>query len=252
MPKVIKKKAVKQAETNDAKALMEKMQEIGAARRKQIMAITAAAVGVVIIGVALFAFARSAKNTASAYEYEGYRAFAGLNEKTPPPQNVRAGRAMESFMKAHATRPTPYSLMYVANSRFELGKFDEALAAYEELMSKFPSADIYLPLASHKAAVCAMMLGKNEIAMKYFDQILSYPTPSFKDVALVESAKLLERMGKPEEAKLKYEKILAEFPASPFADEAKIKTGKATIAPQGEQQGNSDNKAKGSKTPSRK
>ena len=41
----------------------------------------------------------------------------------------------------------------------------------------------------------------------------------------MESAKILEKEGKPDEAKLKYEELAKKFPNSPFNEEIKTKLG---------------------------
>ena len=68
-------------------------------------------------------------------------------------------------------------------------------------------------------------VNREEEALKSLDRLYAQQSEFYKDTALVESARILESIGKDDEAMKKYETILKQFPESPFADEARLKTG---------------------------
>jgi outer membrane protein assembly factor BamD (BamD/ComL family) len=60
-------------------------------------------------------------------------------------------------------------------------------------------------------------------AKKTLDILYNLKGDIYKDFALIEYAKLLEKEGKLDEAKKKYEELVTKFPNSPFKDDAKAK-----------------------------
>ena len=70
-----------------------------------------------------------------------------------------------------------------------------------------------------------MKKGDRDTALNLLDTIYHYKTGAFKDLALIESARILESMGKTAESEKKYEEITKNFPESPFLEEARAKLG---------------------------
>jgi tetratricopeptide (TPR) repeat protein len=70
-----------------------------------------------------------------------------------------------------------------------------------------------------------MYIQKGDIneAKKSLDLLYNLKTDIYKDFALIEYGRLLEKEGKMDEAKKKYEELAAKFPNSPFIDEIKPK-----------------------------
>ena len=61
-------------------------------------------------------------------------------------------------------------------------------------------------------------------AKKTLDALYNLKGDIYKDFALMEYASLLEKEGKPDEAKKKYEELTTKYPASPFLDKAKAQS----------------------------
>jgi TolA-binding protein len=70
-----------------------------------------------------------------------------------------------------------------------------------------------------------IMKGDLQEAKKTLNTLYNLKGDILKDFALMESAKILEKEGKPDEAKLKYEELAKKFPNSPFNEEIKTKLG---------------------------
>ena len=56
---------------------------------------------------------------------------------------------------------------------------------------------------------------------KTLDTLYNLKGDIYKDFALMEYARILEKEGKPDEAKEKYQELTTKYPDSPFLDKAK-------------------------------
>src|SRR4030042_1048241 len=75
----------------------------------------------------------------------------------------------------------------------------------------------------YKKALDIFKKGDINEATKTLDTLYSLNSDIYKDLALIEYGRLLEKAGKIEEAKKKYKELTTRFPNSPFMDEAKAK-----------------------------
>jgi tetratricopeptide (TPR) repeat protein len=236
MPKPIKKKLARPAPVDeDFDSVISKIGDAVEKRQRQLVAAAVAFLLVVAVSVGLYVYKASVRSEAQRLEYEGYKHYFGLYEQTPAPEAERLNRALESFQKAYEKRESPYSLLYVANCYFALGKYDDAVSTLWELNRKFPDDERFVPLAYYKMAMVQMKAGKNEDALKSLEVLYGYRTESYRDLALVEAARLLEDMGRTEEASEKYGLITRNYPGSFFFDEASAKSGKETEEEKGKE-----------------
>ncbi len=232
MPKAIKKKVTKPAKAEEGvkEALYGTKDYIRERQRIFLPVIIA----VVVIGIAaggFFIYRSHARSQAKALEYDGYRIFYGLYQKQPMQKEERYQKALEKFREADDLRRSAYSLYYIASCLYELGRYDEALKNLKELNQRFPDDEGLVPLSYYRMAVTSLRKGDKESALKSLDMLYQYKSAALRDLALVESARILESMGKTEEASKKYEEITKNFPDSPFADEARSKIGIKKEAP---------------------
>lgn len=224
MPKVIKKKTAKPAKTEEGvKNVLRDTKEFISARQKVIVPVVIAAVVAVIAVAGFFIYRSNMENRAAALEYEGYKLYYGLYMKQPLQKEERYQQALEKFRKAYETKKSPLSLFYIASCYYDLGKYDDALKTLKELNGRFPDDERFVPLSYYKMAMITLKKGDRDAALKLLDTLYNYRTGSFKDLALIESARILDASGKKEEAVKKYQEITKNFPESPFADEAKAK-----------------------------
>jgi TolA-binding protein len=67
--------------------------------------------------------------------------------------------------------------------------------------------------------------GDMENALNSLKNLSSIKNSPLQDVALMESGKILDHIGKKEEAKSKYKELINNFPKSALANEAKVRLG---------------------------
>ncbi len=224
MPKVIKKKVSKPAKAEEGvQHVIHDTREFIRKKQKILFPLVVAVV-ILVLGVAGFLVYRSnTQKEAAALEYEGYKLYYGLYQKQPFAKEDLYQKALEKFRKAYEKKKSPLSLFYMANCSYDLGKFDDALRTLKELNDRFPDDERFIPLSYYKMAVINLKKGDKETALKLLDTLYHYRTGSFKDLALMESARILDTMGKKDDSLKKYEELAKDFPNSPFVDEAKAK-----------------------------
>jgi predicted negative regulator of RcsB-dependent stress response len=227
MPKAIKKKVSKkeldagidvQDRIQDIKKVFEKKQKTLAAYGL----ITLSAV-IVIGGIAVYRF--NANTKAQQLEYEAYKTYYNLYQKTPLSGQEKAGKALELYQQAYEKRKSPRLLLAIADAYAELGKNDEALKTLEDFTKRFAREETLVPLALQKMAGIQIRKGNTAEALKTLDRIAAAPGDMLKDVVLVEKARILEKEGKKGEAAALYKELTEKYPASPYIEEAKGKTG---------------------------
>ncbi|MGD8351590.1 MAG: tetratricopeptide repeat protein [Nitrospirota bacterium] len=227
MPKPIKKRVVKQEARAEesVRSYMGRTAQVLEARGKQI-GIAALVVLVAAIAVAgFFMHQRSQEREAREAFYEGYKHYHALYDTKVLPRPDRLEKALASFRGSYGLKGSPEALMYIANSQHALGRHEESLASLEELLKTFPEDDVHVPLALYKAAMIKLKQGRPEEALGYLDRLYAAKGDSFKDLALAEAASILDSLGREDEAKEKYRALLELYPDSPFAEEARFKTG---------------------------
>ena len=233
MPKPIKRKVVKKrASEIEVKGVISRLKESAVKKKSSVMA---AAGAILIFAGAIagsFIYNSTIKNKAEKLEYEAYKMYYGLYQtqlgfesQRPVAGEEQYKKSLELFKKAYATKKSPVSLFYIANCYYEMGRYDETLNTLRELNQKFPDDERFVPLSYYKMAMASLKKGSNEEALKYLDILYRYKTGTYKDLSLIESGKILEAMGKVDDAKRKYEELTKNFPQSPFAEEAQIKIG---------------------------
>jgi tetratricopeptide (TPR) repeat protein len=226
MPKPIKKKIQKPTLVEeDIGTVFEKVKETVERRQKQIVVAVVVLVVTVVSIVGIILYKGSVRDEALRLEYEGYKSYTGLYLEVPVPEKERVEKALVSFRKAYEIGGSPFSLYYVANCQYELEKYDEAIASLRELNQRFPDDERFVPLSYYKMAMASLKMGNAEEALKAFSVLANYRTDSFKDLALMESARILEQTNRSEEAMKMYEAVARGFPDSPLSQEAMLKAG---------------------------
>jgi predicted negative regulator of RcsB-dependent stress response len=227
MPKAIKKKITKkehdtetevQDRIKDIKKVFEKKQKTLAAYG--LIALSAV---VVIGGIAVYRF--NANDKAQQLEYEAYKTYHNLYQKTPLAGQEKARKALELLQQAYEKKKSARVLLMISDAYLEMGRFDEALKALDDFTRQFAREEQLMPLAYQKMAAIQLRKGNKDEAMKALDKIASAPGDMLKDVALIEKAKLLEQAGKKDEATAQYKELTEKYPQSPYLEEAKTKLG---------------------------
>jgi tetratricopeptide (TPR) repeat protein len=229
MPRPIKRRAAKPplGKEADVKTLVARARS-AAGRNLRRVAVVAVSVSIAVASVGGFYFyKKGVAGKADRLEYEGHKYYFGLYGTQPMIKAERYRKALESFEQAFELRESPFSLYYIAASHYALGNYDKAVEALGRLAGEFPREDKYVPLAYYKLAMAGMRAGKAEDALKALDSLAGYRAGPFGDLALIESARSLEGMGRKDEAVGKYKALVREFPDSPFFEEAGLKVKEA-------------------------
>lgn len=229
MPRAIKKKGRKKtagvgAETEVADRIADIRDQL---REKQKMVVTyGLAALVVIVAVAgILLYRQNKAETSRQLEYEAYKIYYGEYQKQPAAGPERFQKALDLFQQAYQKRQSARLLFYIASSNAELGKYDEALKSLGELIKAHPSDKDLLPLAFQKMADIQLRKGNKDEALKTLNTLYMSAGSIYKDLALIESARILESQGKKDEALAKYKELAEKFKDSPYRAEAEAKIG---------------------------
>lgn len=226
MPKAIKKKIAKPSDQPvEVENALHKIVQEAADNRQLLVRIAAAlaAVLVIAIGAYLYSSGRAAK--ADELEYRAYKTYQGLYEQVQPASSVKAEQALDLFKQAYEARKSPFSLYYIALCQYDLAQYDEAANTLARFLAEHPDDVRFISLVYFKLAMSNMKAGKADEALRYFTDMNTLASNAMKDMALIEAARLLDRMGRSDEAVSRYQAIVTQFPTSYFAAEAKQKLG---------------------------
>ena len=227
MPRPIKKRAQKKESRQESiQHTLDQMREMAAERQKQIF-IGVAAIALVALAVLGSMYYRaSVERQVADLEYQGYKEFNALHVEAPEPPAVRAESAITFFRQARELRPSPFSQYYIGLSLYEMGKYAEAAGAFQSLVDTYPNEGSFIPPGLYKLGLSQLKAGQKEQALETFGRFRKVGIKAFGDLALLESARILESMGLNEEAVTMYETLLFEYPSSVFSSEARRKTAR--------------------------
>ncbi len=227
MPKAIKKKPTRKGLDSeiDVQDRIQDIKQVFEKKQKTLVAygLTALSAAVVIGGIALYRF--SATDKARQLEYEAYRTYYTLYEKTPASGPEKAQKALELFQQAYEKKKSPRILLFMADAYVELGKFDDALKTLDDFTKRYGRDEALMPLAYQKMTAIQLKKGDKEAAKKALDSLSAAPGNLLKDVALIEKAKMLEQEDKKDEATVLYRQLTEKYPNSPYVEEVKAKLG---------------------------
>jgi predicted negative regulator of RcsB-dependent stress response len=225
MPRPIKKR-VKKKEVRTETEVKGKLSDLKSQLRekqKAVMAysIAAGAILVVLAGILYHRYSFGEKSRLA--ENAAYNYYYGEHLNEPMARQEQVQKALDLFKKAYNFRESPRLLLYIANSYYELGKYDEALASLNDFIRKDSSNHDLLPLAYKMMADTQLQKGDKQGALKTLSTLYTSPGKIYKDFALMESAHILESEGKTGEASAKYRELAEKFKDSPFYEAAKAK-----------------------------
>ncbi len=225
MPRVIKKKTKKKnvgVETEVADRISGIRDRLKEKQKTVVSYGVASAVAVVIVAGFIF-YRYSEAEKARQIEYEAYKVYYNEYQKQPLSNQERYQKALDLFQQAYNKKKSARLLLYIASADMELGKYDEALKGLYQLTKNYASDKDILPLAYQKMADIQLKKGNKAEALKALDALYKSSGTIYKDLALIESAKVLESEGRKEEALAKYKELTEKFKNSPFFAEAQTK-----------------------------
>ncbi len=221
MPRTIKKRAPREKETRtDGMAVYDELKESIAKRQKAVLSLSIAVLVVIAVAAGLYFHHGSTVRKANDYNAQGYALYYGLSPQAPqPPQ--RYALALSFFQKAYSARKSAYSLYYVGASQYALGQYAQALATLKKVYTDYPEDAQFVPLSLYKSAMVALKMGKAEDATKYLSMMEGSRFNSLKDMAYYEDARILESLGRKDEAARKINELIQLFPQSPYSMDLK-------------------------------
>ncbi|MBI5100558.1 MAG: tetratricopeptide repeat protein [Nitrospirae bacterium] len=225
MPRAIKKK-VKHKDVAVETEVQDRISDIKELmRRKQravVMYGSAAALGIALVSGGVF-YKYASDDKARQIEYEAYKVYHNEFQKSPLSKQEQFKKAADLFNQAYSKSKSPRLLLYIAGSYAEVENYPEAIKTLELFIKDHSSEKNLLPLAYRQLASVRLRAGNRADALKAFDSLYALQGDMFKDLALMESARILEADGKKDEAAGKYKEITEKFKDSPFYNEAKSK-----------------------------
>lgn len=221
MPRPIKKRLEKKGqEKGDIRETVEDIKEVLRKRQRNLIYLFLASIVMVILIIGFVVYSKTTASKASELEFEGYKLYYGDNLIIPLSNEERYRKALDMFSKAYKTRKRPYPLLYMANCHYELGNYDDAIKLLSDLNNQFSDPNI-ISLSYYKMAMAYMKKGDMEKALEALKNIYTIKGSTLNDIALFESGRILEKMGKKEEANQKFKELVDRFPKSQLLDEAK-------------------------------
>ncbi len=225
MPKAIKKKIVKKSLDTEAD-VKEKLSSFkNTIKKRQNTALKYISIFLVLLVAAVIylIYSYTSGKKADSLQYEAYKIYHSAQRVETTNKDEQFKKALETFKKAYEAKKSPITLFYIAACYSELKKYDEALNTLNEFIKKYSDEDKFIPLAFHKIAMVYLKKGYVNDAIKALDSLSNLKSDIYKDLALIEYGRLLEKSGKDDEANKKYEELVKKYPNSPFIEEAKSK-----------------------------
>ena len=222
MPKPIKKKTVKKKRDSEdeVKEKLTDLRDTFQQRQKDIIKYIAVALSIILVVGGYIIYSKRAGSKAAQLRHEAYTIYHGPDRTEQAIAGEKYQRALELFQKSYETRKSPITLLYIAACYDELEKDNEAIETLKNFVKQYPHEEKLLPLAHQKMASLYKKQGNLNEALETLNALLSQPGDIYNDLALMESGKILEQMGKPDEAQKKYQELANKYPNSPFVEEA--------------------------------
>jgi len=225
MPKAIKKKIPKKTTDTETevKDRLSTLKETLKQRKKSVLRYGALILAVIIAVSGFLFYDYYSRKKAETLAYEAYKSYYNLYQKQPVTRVDQYTRSLDLFKQSYDIRKSPVVLLYIADCYYELGRYDETLKTLKDFTQRYSGEERLIPLAYEKMSMVYEKKGDIKEAMKSLETLYNLKGYIYKDFALIEYAKLLEKDGRTEEAKKKYKELTEKFPNSPFKAEAEAK-----------------------------
>lgn len=223
MPKVIKKRDSKSGQSDEN--LMDTVDDIKSRLKSQQKTLVLTLIVVLVVLIAaggIYMYTRSQAQKADSLRAAAYQA---LNTATSQPASAGENlkKAVGLFKQSYEIKEKADVLLFIAYCQYGLGNYDETINTLKQLTSKFRDPAV-TPLAYYKLSEAYMKKNDQANALAALGSIEGL-NAGYKDMAVMQIARIYELQGKTEEAKAKYNELIAKYPNSELVREAKLKTG---------------------------
>jgi tetratricopeptide (TPR) repeat protein len=110
--------------------------------------------------------------------------------------------------------------LYIGHTSLALGEYDEAVKGYEAFLSSTSKDEPMRFLALDGLATALDAKGDKAGAIKRLDELVALPSRVHEDVALIRLARLHKSAGDAAASKKAAERLISDFPESPFKAQA--------------------------------
>lgn len=225
MPKIRKRsnKGQELTQPDEFLTLSEKVADYVMLNTKQVLAGVGIVVAVIAIASGIYYWKEAGKNKAAHLFFQASKQMQAAESQADAakaePELAAARTIYENIVKEYGSSSlVPAAHYQLGNIDARLSKWDDALKHYHEAVTKDGNS-IIATAAKQKVAYVKWAKGDKEGALKDFDLLLAAPG-SAKDLIHVEKGKLLEELGKKEDALKEYNAVIADFKESPFLGDA--------------------------------
>ena len=180
--------------------------------------LTAGAVAVVLLFVAIYAYSNSLKSAERAASVELARAMRAYENS----DYQNALTLLTNLVENYGNTPSgKLGYFYLANSFYQTGDYQNARKYYEKFASSFDGDPHILSSAMGGVAACYEQEQQYlEAAQQYLKVVKKYPKSIFAPQYLLRAARCYTLAEQPEKAKELYDRIIQEYPDSREKDEA--------------------------------
>lgn len=187
-------------------------------QRKKLLtgAIVFFALVLLITGLYLYNFKK--QSDAKELETEAYRYYFGFIRDSNLSQQQRFIKSAQLFIEAYDKKKNPTYLLNAGYAYDMAGQKDKAIDTLNKVAE---SGDNNISnLAKVRIAMIYLKNNEQQLAIKKLDEIINGQSLVMKDFALFQLGKIYEK-DKKEEALKYYERLVRDFPQSPFSETAR-------------------------------
>jgi predicted negative regulator of RcsB-dependent stress response len=234
------KKKLKLNEPDEFQSLTQKAMDYIKENSKQAY-IVLGAIAVVVVAVVLFGIWKDTDRKNAMYQEAEALRYYDINSAVPGGKPMgsldrykKSKELFEQIVKSHGGAAADIARYYEANSEMEMGNVDPAIAGYTEVISKSASNQVLVSLATMRLAEAYVAKGDKQKAIDTLHNMIKAEKGYMKDAALYMVAKVYESNGSAEDAKRAYEKLVKDYPDSPYTRElmpAQAAAQPATMTP---------------------
>ncbi len=187
-------------------------------RRKKLLSFAIVLAFAILFILGLYVYNLKNESDAKELEAKAYKYYFGNIKNQNLPQEQRFLEAAKLFMEAYHKKK---NYTYLLNAGYAYDMAGQKEKAIEVLNKVENSKDLNMAnLAKIKIAMIYMRNNDTLKAISKFNEIINDHSPIMKDFAIYQLAKIYEKDNK-EESLRYYEKLVKEFPQSPFNELAK-------------------------------
>lgn len=183
-------------------------------------------IAVVVVAVVLFGIWKDTDRKNAMFKEAEALKYYDINSPVPGDKPMgsldrykKAKELFDQIVKQHGGNAADIARYYKANSEMEMGDVEPAIAGYSEVISKSGDNPVLVSLATMRLAEAYVAKGDKQKAIDTFQNEIKAEKGYMKDAAQYMLAKVFESDGRTEDAKRAYEKLMKDYPASPYAKE---------------------------------